>query len=280
MKLIILLGILAVFVPAQVARAQTPAADPFAYRNDPLYQQFDNSALTGGAAGVLPQLDRQLKEDPRSLAVIAGWLKDNSVAFFALKKNISGFDSIYWAKYFDILMPAIAAEKKAGATSEYQSLSQTALLALYGYEVLVLADASRCDDVSVAGPIQETLGFRIKAIQDVYSFTSKEDMQQFWNLLIKVEEHSGRRPPNKVVCSSGAAKMADMLRQPGVRTQEHADPNYIGGKTTEVIPPPGYIYQPKYIDDNTWSIKRKEIRDKMPVVWRQRYEASQKQTQP
>jgi hypothetical protein len=86
-----------------------------------------------------------------------------------------------------------------------------------------------------------------------------------------MEEQSAARPPNKDICAMGAASIQDLLKQPGVQTTELEDPSVVGGKRTELIAPPGYVYTPKFIPDEQWRKNRAEFRERYAKVWAERY---------
>jgi hypothetical protein len=269
MKKILLISVISFIFLSTIADcfAQPNLASPVPARDNPLYHHLDDLELAKGAAATLKEIDTTLKADPRSIGTILVWSTDNTLGRDQMGKPIKTFNSLYFAVVSDLLRSAASHFKAQNNLKDYLSASRNALLALYIYEALAAADAARCQDISVNGPMQKTFGLRERGLAYTNDFILQDVQQKLWSMALSEEDHFKDRPPNKEICSSGAAKMADLLKQPGIKQNTINDTSYFGGTRTEVTAPEGYEYQPQYIDDKAWQAKREDARTKILQSW-------------
>lgn len=241
------------------------------YMSAPFYAEILEAAKTKDALEMVHFLDTKMGEDRQRIHPISIWLRDNSVR----QRDISKVNSLYFLSYSDILFVMAYGYKKAGHDKEFHGLAGEALQSLYVFETLAMADALRCEDTSALFAVDKnTLMERIKdpLIKETYLNSTKEAIEKLVTVGLSVENYFASRPHNRNICSMGAAKMADLLKQQGVQTKDIADPSYVGGHKTEVIAPSGYKYEPKYISDEEWDKKRTGLSRFLQIIREKRYE--------
>jgi hypothetical protein len=148
---------------------------------------------------------------------------------------------------------------------------KTSIMALYIYEMTSTMDAMRCADPTVLSAMREdTLIPRYGKFKEAYEILPKADFEFFESEAYVAEKKFEKRRPNEFICSLGAAKLADMLRQEGVQTFRAPNPAS-GRESMRVIPPPGYTFMPSFVNDTEWAKRRTGMKKQLQKIWDDRY---------
>ncbi len=243
------------------------AEQAIASTDTPFYKELDDVASKTPGLAVGLRLTERIKSDGKLFFIALDWLKNNSIA----QSQVQKFNSFYFLIYSDLLLQAGQYYKNKGDEATFNELTKSSLMNLLFFEMLLSSDITRCEDKSVSSIKPILLGFRFKGLQPYFGLVAKPQMQGIWRSAKVLDDKYAERIPNKEVCSSGAAVSVDMLKQPGTKTIEVADPKQFGGKSRKIIPPEGYAYQPTYIDNATWNAQRHSINDQVIQAWAERF---------
>lgn len=263
------------FLAAQGSKVSLAETQEDRIKTNPFYAEILKAEAKKTPGEMLQFFDESIREDGERIAPVGLWLSHHTLE----QKDASKVDALYFMSYSDVMLQNAGAYKEAGKPEEFLTLLKSSLLGLYIYELMASADAKRCADKSVLMPLRmETLAERLDALKSAYALLPQASFDQFAQLALVFEEKFAARPPNKFICSLGKDKAADLLKQKGVKKTEVQDES--GAKRTELTPPPGYEYKPKFISDTEWNAKRAEIRDNIVKSWAQRYQTLSKADTP
>lgn len=243
------------------------------HKATPFYAEIVEAAKTKQGRELVQYFHEELQKNPQRADAISIWLRDNAIK----QQDVSKIDALYFLSYADVLFFMAPGYQRGGQAEAAKGLLETAMMTLYAYEYMATMDALRCDDKSVLGAMrQNTLASRISdpAVKETYKLFPQESFDLFAKVAVQLEQKLAQRPPNRFICSMGMAKMADLLKQPGVQKKETKAEGYVGGgKAIELIAPEGYRYQPVYVPDDEWNVRRGEMKGRLIKNWQGRYRA-------
>lgn len=252
--------------PVPRAKGETPYEQK--YYADPFYSEIDVVAEDNKPArDVIAFIELKVQDKPERINAAALWLRDNSVG----QRDITKVNSLYFLTYSDFTLQLAQAYHKAKINDAWVSMLKTSIMALYIYEMMASMDAMRCADPTVLSAMREdTLIPRYGKFKESYEILSKSDFDFFESEAYLAEKKFEKRRPNEFICSLGAAKLADMLRQEGVQTFRAPNPAS-GRESMRVIPPQGYVFLPSFVDDTQWAKRREGMKKQLQKIWDDRY---------
>jgi hypothetical protein len=255
-----------VSTPVQI-KGDTPYEQK--YYADPFYSEIDVMAENNTPArDVVAFIELKVQDKPERINAATLWLRDNSIG----QRDITKVNSIYFLTYSDLTLQLARAYKGAKIIDAWRDMLKSSTMALYIYEIMASMDAMRCADPTVLSAMREdTLIPRYGNIKDAYTVLLKADFDFMETQAYIAEKKFERRRPNEFICSLGAAKLADMLRQEGVQTFKAPNPAS-GRDSTRVIPPRGYTFTPSFVDDTEWAKRREGMKKRIQKLWDDRYE--------
>jgi hypothetical protein len=243
---------------------------PYEIRNyaDPFYQELVTAAKSRKPRDVVAWMNQKIEQSPLRIHPASLWLRDNTTG----QTDPAKIDSLYFLEYSDVIYQLAEAYAAAGDHEGATSMTKTALMALYTYEVMASVDAVRCADPTVLPRLRQMMFSRYDRFKEAFKALKTADFDYFADEAFKADRKFEHRVGNDYICSMGDARMNDELRQPGTRTQQIDDPNRPGLTAMEISPPRGYQYQPTYVDDTEWKKHREEVRAEVRRLWKDRYE--------
>jgi hypothetical protein len=252
--------------PVPRIKGETPYEQK--YYADPFYAEIDVAAEDNKPArDVIAFLELKVQDKPERINAASLWLRDNSVG----QRDITKVNSLYFLAYSDFTLQLAQAYRKAKIHDAWISMLKTSVMALYIYEMTATMDAMRCADPTVLSAMREdTLIPRYGKLNEAYEILSKSDFDFFESEAYIAEKKFERRRPNEFICSLGAAKLADMLRQEGVQTFRAPNPAS-GRESMRVIPPQGYTFMPSFVVDTEWAKRRESMKKQLQKIWDDRY---------
>ena len=261
--------------PVAQVKGETPYEKK--YYADPFYSEIDVVAEDNKPArDVVAFIELKVQDKPDRINAASLWLRDNSIG----QRDITKVDSIYFLTYSDLTLQLARAYESAKITDAWQDMMKSSVMALYIYEMMASMDAMRCADPTVLSAMREdTLIPRYAKFKDAYAMLSKSDFDFFETQAYVAEKKFQKRRPNEFICSLGAAKLADMLRQEGVQTFRAPNPAN-GRESMRVIPPRGYTFTPSFVDDTEWAMRHEGMKKKLQKIWDDRYERLSKGDAP
>lgn len=273
-------GVVALPFSAAVAVDSTKVSTPVArvkgdtpyeqkYYADPFYSEIDVAAADNKPArDVVAFIELKVQDKPERINAAALWLRDNSIG----QRDITKVNSIYFLTYSDFTLQLAGAYERAKINDAWLDMLKSSVMALYIYEMMASMDAIRCADPTALSAMREdTLIPRYGKFKAAYEVLSKSDFDFFESQADIADKKFERRRPNEFICSLGAAKLADMLRQEGVQTFRAPNPAS-GRESMRVIPPPGYTFTPSFVNDTEWIKRRAGMKKRLQKMWDHRYD--------
>ena len=252
--------------PVPRLKGETPYEQK--YYADPFYSEIDVAAENDmPAREVVGFIELKVQDKPERINAASLWLRDNSLG----QRDITKVNSIYFLSYSDLTLQLAQAYHAAKVHDAWLDMLKSSIMAMYIYEMMASLDAMRCADPTALSAMREdTLMPRYDKFSEAYEILSKSDFDFFERQAYIAEKKFEKRRPNEFICSLGAAKLADMLRQEGVQTFRAPNPAS-GRDSMRVIPPPGYKFMPSFVNDTEWAKRREGMKKQLQKVWDDRY---------
>ncbi|HYD19526.1 MAG TPA: hypothetical protein VEF76_13710 [Patescibacteria group bacterium] len=249
---------------ASLAWAQEPAAPT-------LSGELDAAEKFQSHAEIVQFIRDRVSADPGQALAAAKWLQEHSIG----QTDPAKTDAVYFLAYSDILGNMRGQLAQAGRQDEVAQLGKLSLAALYMYEALSARDAARCEDETVPASVNSITQVRLSSLQPVIASASKKDLDAMGKNATTLDLKLAARPASDAICSYGVARMRDMLAQPGVETHA-ADTKEGTPARTEVVPPQGYRYAPKFVADDVATQRTNAARAELAKKWEERSAAARK----
>jgi hypothetical protein len=267
--LLLALAVCLTFFPGRL-QAEQRGQSPYEQANysHPFYREIVEEAKTKEPRDLIEFLERKIQEDPGRIHPVSLWLRDNTIG----QRSVRKANSLYFMAYSDVMRQLALAYQKAGDNESYIAMTKTAVMSLYLFEMLATVDAIRCADPSVLAALgKNVIVPHLNGLSYAYRLLLKPDFDTFAKEAVHADDKFALRGPNAYICGLGDAKLADMLRQPGVVVFEAKNPA-TGDESQRVIPPRGYEYMPVFVTDTEWARRRPVAQQKVLSLWRTRYE--------
>lgn len=183
-------------------------------RRSPMYQSLTAADNAGGFSEVEKAVKESLGNyNKEESDAILQWLEDRT--FGRLDPNT--FNIFFFRMYSEVKTLQAYTASRLGRAEEQKEAATTALRSLMVYELVGLADAARCGDISVDEAVRKDVTDRFRALSFTLKIIPKEQYDLGAIDAGDIEEKTKERPLDINLCKMGkVAKDQKDYRPPSV----------------------------------------------------------------